>query len=262
MSDWSILHGDCLKLMPTFEEKPRLIFADPPYNQGIDYGHGGVADRLPVDAYHRWVQEWITACAGILADDGSLWVMMPHEHQAVAFMAMEQAGLHWRNTVVWHETFGVNCTTKFCRTSRLIHYFARNPDRFVFNADAVRVPSDRQLKYNDKRANPRGKVPGDVWEISRVCGTFGERIKEFPTQLPLTLLRRIIAVASDPGDLVLDPFSGSATAGVAAVEAGRRYVGIEQHGHYVERSIARMRDIEAGDSFAGSSTLGACTAKA
>ena len=90
-----------------------------------------------------------------------------HEQQAAAFLAMEDAGLHFRNTVTWYETFGVNCRKKFSRCSRPIHYFVKHPRRFVFNAQAVTVPSDRQLKYNDKRANASGKVPGDRPGVSK-----------------------------------------------------------------------------------------------
>src|SRR5262249_42085709 len=94
----------------------------------------------------------------------------------------------------------------------------------------------RQTTYLDKRANPAGKNWDDVWGVTRkdgsgaiprVCGTHKERIPGFPTQLPLALLRPIIGCASNPGDLVIDPFCGSATTAVAAVELGRSFIGIE-----------------------------------
>ena len=160
---------------------------------------------------------------------------------------MEAAGLYFRNTIKWHETFGNNCTRKFGRTSRPIHYFTKHPKWFV-------LPSDRQVKYADKRANPAGKVMDDVWAIPRVAGTHAERIAGSPTQLPIALLQRIVAVASDPGDLVLDPFSGSATTGVAAAEEGRRYVGVEINAEYVERSTARLREYAQANLFAGLSS--------
>jgi site-specific DNA-methyltransferase (adenine-specific) len=82
-----------------------------------------------------------------------------------------------------------------------------------------------------------------VWRISRVCGTFRQRLPEFPTQLPLALLRRIVRTASDPGDLVVDPFSGWATTGVACVESGRRYLGIELRESFAEASRQRLREV-------------------
>src|SRR5262249_46230351 len=109
-----------------------------------------------------------------------------------------------------------------------------------FNREAVTRLSDRQTKYNDRRADPRGKIWDDVWVIPRLVGTAEERIPDFPTQLPLDLLRPIIGCASDPRDLVLDPFSGSATTGVAALELGRRYVGIEKREKFATLSRKRL----------------------
>jgi site-specific DNA-methyltransferase (adenine-specific) len=103
------------------------------------------------------------------------------------------------------------------------------------------------IKDNDKRANPAGRIWDDVWGIDppipRVCGTFKERLAGFPTQLPLALLRPIIGCATDPNDLILDPFSGSATTGVAALELGRRYIGIERSPEFAARSRERLAKI-------------------
>ena len=243
--DYRIICGDCLDVLARMERgRARLIFADPPYNLGIDYGNGTAADRLPDGEYFDWTCRWINACGPVLTDDGSIWVMAPHEWQAVIWVLLRDAGLWWRDSITWYESFGVNCVRKFGRTSRLIHHFTRNPRKFVFNADAVRVPSARQTLYNDRRARPDGKVPPDVWDIPRVCGTHKERLpgrqRCGPTQLPLELVRRVVTVASEKGDLVLDPFSGSATTGVAALELKRRYVGIELNPDYCRRSADRL----------------------
>jgi len=106
----------------------------------------------------------------------------------------------------------------------------------------VRVPSDRQLIYNDKRANPKGKMPDDVWtEFSRVCGTFNERQRWHPCQMPESLLKRIIAASSNPGQLVLDPFGGSGTTASAAVQLGRDYLGIDISEQYVKNARLRLK---------------------
>jgi hypothetical protein len=91
---------------------------------------------------------------------------------------MEDAGLHRRQTIIWYETFGVNCTHMFNSCTRPLLWMVKHPKRFVFNADApqIRRPSDRLTKYNDRRACPRGKLLDDVWTIPRVCGTFRERL--------------------------------------------------------------------------------------
>ncbi len=70
---YQLLCGDCLDVLPTIEAgSVRLIFADPPYNQGVNYGNGKAADRLPRDEYRSWVGRWVSACADALAADGSL----------------------------------------------------------------------------------------------------------------------------------------------------------------------------------------------
>jgi DNA modification methylase len=181
----------------------------------------------------------------VLTYDGSLWLIVPDEHAAELVVLAKSLGLTLRNWVKWYETFGVNCRRKFNRTSRHVLYFTRDPKRFVFNADAVRVPSARQRKYNDRRANPAGKLPDDVWAFPRVAGTHAERLKGFPTQLPVAMLRRIVAVASNPGDLVLDPFCGSGSTGAAAIALGRRFIGIEKNPDYAARAARRLDALTA-----------------
>ena len=147
--------------------------------------------------------------------------------------------MEMRNRITWHETFGVYCQKKFGRTSRPIYYAVKDAKRFTFNREAVTVPSDRQTKYGDRRAAPGGKIMGDVWQINRVCGTFVERVAGVPTQLPETLVRRIVGVSSNPGDVVLDPFAGSGTVPAVAQAMGREAIGIELNPEYAE--IARQR---------------------
>jgi site-specific DNA-methyltransferase (adenine-specific) len=153
----------------------------------------------------------------------------------------------------------VSCTKKFNRSHAHIFYYVVDPKRFTFNADVIRVPSARQTTYADRRANPLGKLPDDTWVlrpqederffqpdtdtwyVSRVCGTFKERTGH-PCQMPEALLERIIRVASNPGDLVLDPFAGSGTTLVAAKRLGRRYLGIELSGEYADKVRKRLAD--------------------
>lgn len=241
--DWRIINGDVLDGLEQIRqsgERARLIFTDPPYNIGIDYGDGKDADLLSDDAYMTWVGEWLDCCRELLTDDGSLWVMIGDEYAAEYCVMLKSMGLTLRSWIKWYETFGVNCSHKFNRTSRHIFYFVRDPKRFVFNREAVTRPSDRQTKYGDKRASDGGKNWDDVWEIPRLTGTSIERVPSFPTQLPLRLVRPIVECASDVGDLVIDPFNGSGTTGVAAIETGRRYIGVELSTDFATKASARL----------------------
>ena len=187
-------------------------------------------------------------CADRLTDDGSLWVLMDNKYADYVGIMLRETGLHRQHWIIWYETFGSNCRKKLNRCSRHLFHCTKHPTRFIFNREAVRCPSDRQTTYHDKRANPDGKNWDDVWGVTRkdgsgaiprVCGTHRERVPGFPTQLPLALLRPIVGCASNPGDLVIDPFCGSATTGIAAAELGRSFIGIEKQRRFAE--LARQR---------------------
>ena len=274
---WEIICGDCLEVLPKISEKARLIFADPPYNIGVDYGEGSKADRLAPWEYLQWCAQWIRACWDALTDDGSFWLLINHENAAaleligrgvyqlhskkkgrpydsVAYIliegllgptpsvAAEIKALYVRSWITWYETFGVNQANNFNRCSRRLLYFVKNPKRFVFNSTAVMRPSDRQVKYDDKRAAPGGKILDDVWsDIPRLVGTAAERLPDFPTQLPVALVQRIVECGSEPGDLVIDPFCGSASTGVACLRTGRRFLGIEKSPRFADLATKRMQ---------------------
>jgi site-specific DNA-methyltransferase (adenine-specific) len=250
-SSWEVRVGDCVGLLGAVPAGTvRLAFADPPYNIGIDYGRGMKADQLPDAEYLAWCREWMALCAGRLTPDGSLWVLIGDEYADHFGVLLKDVGLHRRQWLVWYESFGVNHARGFNRCSRHLFWMVKDPRRFVFNPAAVTRPSDRQAKYGDSRADPAGKLWDSVWGVNppipRLVGTAGERIDGFPTQLPLTLLRPVVGCASDRGDLVLDPFCGSATTGVVAVDSGRRFVGIEANPDYARLARARLGRASGG----------------
>ena len=240
----SILNVDVLDGLETVRDEhgpARLIFTDPPYNIGIDYGEGEKADLLSPQAYMKWVRQWLGLCWDCLTDDGSLWVMIGDEYAAEYCTEIKAIGFTVRSWIKWYETFGVNCSNKFNRTSRHIFYAVKDEKSFVFNPESVTRPSDRQTKYGDSRAAAGGKLWDDVWQIPRLTGTCAERIPDFPTQLPLSLVEPIVLCASMPGDLVVDPFNGSGTTGVASIQNGRKYVGIEKSEKFADMADMRLR---------------------
>ena len=248
---WSILNVDVIDGLETVRDEhgpARLIFTDPPYNIGIDYGDGVKADLLSPQAYMKWVRQWLGLCWDCLTDDGSLWVMIGDEYAAEYCTEIKAVGFTVRSWIKWYETFGVNCSNKFNRTSRHIFYAVKDEKSFVFNPEPVTRPSDRQIKYGDTRAAAGGKLWDDVWQIPRLTGLgkqgpdgFNERIPDFPTQLPLALVEPIVLCASMPGDLVVDPFNGSGTTGVASIRNGRKYVGIEKSERFADMADMRLR---------------------
>jgi site-specific DNA-methyltransferase (adenine-specific) len=235
-----IRDGDCNKILPVLpRRKFRLIFADPPYNIGIDYGDGSKSDRLPDAEYLAIHERWIREVPELLTPDGSVWVVISDEYAAEFVVMLKRAGLKMRNWIKWYETFGTNCANKFNRTSRHILYFVRDLTDVVFDQDVFAQESKRQ-QIGDPRANPWGKRWDDVWHIPRLPGNSTERLDKFPTQLPLALVRPIVEGCTDQGDLVLDPFSGSGTTAVACKMAGRECLGIEKSPVYAAASRARL----------------------
>jgi len=247
-----IICGDCIEVLSKVK-KPfaDLIFADPPFN--IGYKYDKYNDSQKRENYIAWTNHWMSICKKVLKPTGSFYIAIGDEYAANVKIIADDLKLFMRNWLIWHYTFGQQMRNKFARSHTHIFYFVKDKSNFTFNDSAVRVPSDRQLTYNDKRANPAGKMPDDVWdEFSRVCGTFKERTGWHPCQMPQNLLKRIIAVSSNPADCVLDPFSGSGTTAVAAYQLGRNYVGVEISKSYVEKAQKRLADLKnrhQGNSF-------------
>jgi site-specific DNA-methyltransferase (adenine-specific) len=242
---WEIIQGDCRDILYTLEaESARLVFMDPPYNIRYDYGEGEHDDDMPTDKYLDMLKIAIDGSARALTADGSMWFLINHEWAADAEIMIQDCGLFMRSWITWFESFGVNVASGFNRCSRRLLHAVRDPRQFVFNEDAVRRSSDRQTKYKDARANPDGKIWDDVWGINppihRLSGTCKERIPDLPTQLPLALLLPIVGCASEPGDLVVDPFCGGATSGVAARTLGRQYIGIEKSEQFAKIAHQRL----------------------
>jgi site-specific DNA-methyltransferase (adenine-specific) len=261
--------GDCLDLLarvPTGTVS--LAFADPPFNIGYDYD--AYDDRRTADDYLAWSRRWIAEIMRVLRDDGTFWLAIGDEYAAeLKVLATRELGLTCRSWVVWYYTFGVNCKQKFSRSHAHLFHFVKDPEKFTFNVDAIRVPSARELVYGDKRANAAGRLPDDTWILRpqdlpegfeagsdtwyfpRVCGTFKERSGWHGCQMPEQLLGRIIRACSHEGDLVLDPFGGSGTTVAVAKKLGRSFLGLELSEQYAARIKERLAGIKVGDPLDG-----------
>jgi site-specific DNA-methyltransferase (adenine-specific) len=240
-----IVVGDCVKILhSSAPEQADLIFADPPFN--IGYKYDLYEDRRAYDEYFEWTRDWMSACVHALKPTGSFWIAIGDDYAAEVRILGRQLGLNLRNWVIWHYTFGQSTKRKFARSHTHLFYWTKDPVNFTFNDMEVRIPSARQTTYGDKRANPKGKMPDDVWSFSRVCGTFLERVKWHPCQMPEKVLERIIKVSSNSGDLVIDPFSGSGTTCGVAARLGRKFFGVDISEQYVKHSLKRIEETLAG----------------
>ena len=266
----SVHLGDCIAGMNSLpKQSVDLAFADPPFNIGYDYDVYN--DRQEREHYLAWSKKWIAAVHRVLKPDGTFWLAIGDEYAAELKITSQEVGFHSRSWVIWYYTFGVNCKQKFTRSHAHLFYFVKDPAKFTFRAEELenRIPSARQLVYNDARSNSSGRLPDDTWilrpqdlmdgfaasedtwYIPRVAGTFKERAGFHGCQMPEQLLGRIIRVCSQPGELVLDPFSGSATTLAVAKKLGRRYVGFDLSPEYVQRGTERLASIKVGDRLDG-----------
>ena len=248
--------GDCIDEM---DKLPGgcvdLAFADPPFNIGYEYDV--YQDRRAKAEYLEWTEQWMKGVARVLKPTGSFFLAIGDEYAAEMKIRLDALGFTMRNWIIWHYTFGVNCSKKFNRSHAHILYYVADPKRFTFESDRVRVPSARMTTYADRRANPVGKLPddtwvlrpqedgehyaaeSDTWSVSRVCGTFKERTGH-PCQMPEGVLERIVKVASNEGDLVFDPFAGSGTTLAVAKRLKRRYLGVELSEDYADAVRVRL----------------------
>jgi DNA modification methylase len=266
----TIVLGDCIAgLNKLTEGSVDLVFADPPFNIGYDYDV--YRDELESNDYLAWSREWIAAVYRALKPTGTFWLAIGDEYAAELKIESQRVGFFPRSWVIWYYTFGVNCKYKFTRSHAHLHYFVKDRKRFTFNAADLenRVPSARLLVYNDSRGVDNGRLPDDTWILRpqdvaesfeasedtwyfpRVAGTFKQRAGFHGCQMPEQLLGRIIRSCSQPGELVVDPFSGSATTVTVAKKLGRRYLGFDISKEYVTRGQKRLNAINVGDPLDG-----------
>ena len=265
----AIYTGDSLQWLKSLpEESVDLIFADPPYNI-----KKAAWDKFnSQEEYIQWSMEWIKYSSRLLKSSGSLYICGYSEILSdLKYPAMKYFdNCRW---LIWHYKNKANLGNDWGRSHESILHL-RKTKNFVLNIDNIRIPySKHTVKYpshpqadssqfsknNDKHSswspNPIGAKPRDVLEIPTLCNGMEEKTKH-PTQKPEELLRRLILSATNPGDLVLDPFSGSGTALVAAEQLQRRWLGCDINPEYnswaiqrIDKATEHLRSIEEWIAF-------------
>ena len=242
-----IILGDALESLKTLipNSSIDLIFADPPYNIGKDFN--GRKDKWESEeAYLDWCHQWLDLCIRNLKPNGSFYVMT--STQAMPYFDIflrKKLGILSR--IVWHyDSSGVQAKRYYGSMYEPILFCVKDKQNYTFNSEAVLVEAKTGAKrklIDYRKPVPTvynaQKVPGNVWEMPRVRYRMGE-YENHPTQKPVALLERIILASSNPGDLVLDPFSGTFTTSFAAKKLGRKSIGIEIEEEYVKIGLRRL----------------------
>ena len=242
----SLYKADCIDFLNRLADANPIgcvdmIFADPPYflsNGGISCQSGKMVSvnkgnwdksRGP-DQNHEFNKKWLAACQRVLKPNGTVWVSgTAHVIYSIGF-AMQQLGYKILNDITWvkpNPPPNLSC-----------RYFTHAAETVIW---AAKSPTSKHLfHYQKMREMAGGKQMRSVWDRIYPPNALEKEFGKHPTQKPLELLKRILIANSNPGDLILDPFMGSGTTGVAALLMGRRFVGVELEPQYLNLASRRI----------------------
>lgn len=241
---FTLLHGDCVKLLPQFEFKFDMIFADPPYflsNGGISVQSGKIVcvdkgewdkDYSPdnVDTFNR---EWLSLCHDKLKDNGSIWISGTYHNIFSIAKQLQELGYKILNVITWVKTNpppNISC-----------RYFTFSTEFIIWARKSPKIP--HLYNYELMKQLNGGKQMTDVWRLPAIA-RWEKSCGKHPTQKPLAVLARAILASTHKGAWILDPFAGSSTTGIAANLLNRKYLGIDKEREYLTISENRKHEIE------------------
>lgn len=245
-----IICGDCLSVLKTLPDScADLVFADPPYFLRLGKKDLLRPDATPVQAvrdtwdsfknpqeYDSFCTAWLREIYRVLKPTGTLWIIGSYHNIYKIGAILQDLGWWILNDVVWIKTNPLPNFkgTRLTNAHETLLWCAKSPDaKYTFNYEAMKM-------FND------GKQLRSDWYFPLCQGA--ERIKDeagqtlHSTQKPLALLYRIILASTNKGDLIIDPFFGTGTTGVAAKQLGRHFIGIEKEKKYISYATKRIKE--------------------
>ncbi|MDR1724904.1 MAG: site-specific DNA-methyltransferase [Bacteroidales bacterium] len=249
----ALYNADCLEVMATFPDNyVDMIFADPPYNLSnggitcqagkmVSVNKGKWDKSNGFDADLEFNRQWIVECRRILKPEGTLWISGTNHNIYQCGFLLQQSGFHILNDIAWFKPNAapnLACTTFAHSHETLLWARKDKKSKHIFNYKAM-----KEGIFVEDRMKAEGKQMRSVWSIPTPPAnekTFGKH----PTQKPLALLKRIILASTNENSLILDPFNGGGTTGVAAKLVGnRKYIGIDIEKDYIDLTIKRLDGI-------------------
>lgn len=257
-----LYHTDCLKILEQLSENSiDMIFADPPYNLSnggftvhagrrvsVNKGEWDVSKGLKKDfEFHL---SWIRACKKVLKPNGTIWISGTYHSIYECGFALQVAGYKILNDIVWYKpNASPNLSCRYFTASHETLLWARKDKKakHIFNYKLMKMgdwPEDLLKRMNKQMRSvwiveaPRHSV----WAIN-TPNSWEKKFGKHPTQKPFELLKRIVLASTKKGDVILDPFTGSSTTGLAAVVNGRKFIGVDTEKKYLDLSIKRFENL-------------------
>lgn len=241
-----VILGDSIDILKKIKSNSiDLIFADPPYNIGKDFGNNKDIWKSKKE-YIEWCKTWLDECYRVLKDNGTFYFMTATQHMSYLDVYVSEK-YNVLSRIIWsYDSSGVQSKKNFGSLYEPILMTTKSTNSkytFNYNDILVEAKTGAKRKLIDYRKTPpqpynTKKVPGNVWNFNRVRFLMDE-YENHPTQKPEELLERIILASSNPGDVVLDPFSGSFTTSCVAVKNNRNAIGIDLNEEYYKIGIRR-----------------------
>jgi site-specific DNA-methyltransferase (adenine-specific) len=251
--DFVLYHDNSLNMLAQLpEDSIDMIFADPPYNLS-NGGFSVHAGRMVSVNKGDWDKskgfkddynfhyKWLEACRRVLKPEGTLWVSGTYHSIYQCGHVLQALGYHILNDIAWFKpNASPNLSCRFFTASHETIIWARKDKKakHTFNYGAMKEgdwPEDQLKKPNLQMRS--------VWAMGTPRPD--EKIHgKHPTQKPLSLLRRIVLASTNKGDIILDPFTGSSTTGLAAIMNKRKFLGVDMEKKYLDLSIKRFSDLK------------------
>lgn len=246
-NDFTIIQGDCVETLSKFKFGFDMVFADPPYflsGGGISYQSGKVVcvdkgewDKpLSPEEMDAFNYRWLSAVRDHMKDNATIWITGTYHNIFSVQQQLLKLNFKILNVITWAKTNpppNISC-----------RYFTYSTEFIIWARKSQKVP--HYFNYELMRQLNGNKQMTDVWRMPAI-GKWEKSCGKHPTQKPLGVLARIIQASTRPSAWVLDPFSGSATTGIAANLLNRRYLGLEIETNFLEISRARREEIESFD---------------
>jgi len=248
-----LYNGDSLEILKDFKENSvDMIFADPPYNlsnggftcqngRAVSVNKGSWDKSKGVDKDFDFHKTWIDACRRVLKPHGTIWISGTYHSIYQCGYALQLAGYHVLNDISWFKpNASPNLSCRFFTASHESLIWARKEKKAKHTFNYERMKNGRWPEDFIKKPNLQMR---SVWSIN-TPKPIEKKFGKHPTQKPSDLLKRIVLASTNKGDLILDPFTGSSTTGLASYLFGRKFIGIDTEKEYLDLSIKRFEELD------------------